>query len=91
MTSDTAIVAFVRTNSERPVLVIANVSDVAKSGVTVTSRVSGLAAGRYVGTNLLSSAAGPGISVARNGSVSAFVPVPTLAPFSAHVIELRRR
>jgi hypothetical protein len=39
----------------------------------------------------MSSAAAPGLIVGRNGGVTTYVPVPTIAPLSAHVIELRRR
>lgn len=86
--SDTAVAAFLRADGERPVLVLANLSDAPRAGVRVSTAASGLRPGRYVATDLLRGGAGSRLNVARNRSIGAFVPVATLAPLEAYVFEL---
>jgi hypothetical protein len=90
-TSDSSVVAFIRGDPERPVLVIANLSEAARPGVRISTGNAGIAPGRYAGVDLLASASGPGLNVARNGGVASHVPLPTIAPLTAHIIELQRR
>ncbi|MGH7638096.1 MAG: alpha-amylase family glycosyl hydrolase [Gemmatimonadaceae bacterium] len=90
-TSDSSVVAYVRTDSARPVLVIANLAEAPKTGVRVSSRLSGLAPGRHLATDLLGGTSGQRLSVGRGGILAAQVPVPTLAALQAYVFELERR
>ena len=87
-TTDTSVAAYLRTDGERPILVVANLGDSPRAGVRISTAASGLRPGRYVGTDLLRRGAGSAVSIARNGTLSAFVPVPTLAPLEAYVFEL---
>lgn len=87
-TTDTAVAAYIRTDGERPVLVVANLGDTPRTGVRISTAASGLRPGRYEGTDLLREASGSRVAVARDGSISAFVPVATLAPLAAYVFEL---
>ena len=87
-TTDTSVTAFIRTDGARPVLVVANLSDSPRVDVRISTAVSGLSPGRYVGTDLLRGGAGSRVSIARDGSIRAFVPVATLAPLEAYVLEL---
>jgi glycosidase len=86
--TDSSVAAYVRTDGERPVLVVANLSDTPRAGVRISTGASGLRPGRYVRTDLLRGGAASPVNVARNGGISAFVPVATLAPLEAYVFEL---
>jgi glycosidase len=87
-TTDTATVAYIRADSAYPVLVLANLGDASRSGVRVSAVASGLRPGRHTGVDLLRGGPGPRLVVARDGSINAFVPVATLAPFEIYVFEL---
>ena len=88
-TTDTAVAAFIRTDNERLILVVANLGEAPRTGVRISTTSSAQHPGRYEGTDLLRGAARSHVAVARNGSISAFVPVATLAPLEAYVFELR--
>lgn len=87
-TTDTSVAAWIRTDGARPVFVVANLSDMPRTGVRVSTTASGLRPGRYVATDLLRGGAGPRVNVARTGSIGAFTPLATLAPLQAYVFEL---
>src|SRR5688572_5345731 len=88
-TTDTAVAAYIRTDGERPILVVANLSETPRTGVRISTTASGLRPARYEGTDLLRGASGSHVAVGRNGSIRAFVPVATLAPLEAYVFELK--
>jgi glycosidase len=87
-TTDTSVAAFIRADADRPVLIVANLGDTPRVGVRISAPVSGLRPGRYFRTRMLRGDAGSPVNVARDGSISAFVPVATLAPLEAYVFEL---
>ena len=86
--TDSSVAAFIRTDGDRPVLVVANLADTPRAGVRISTGASGLRPGRYVGTDLLRGGAGSPVNVARDGGIRAFVAVATLAPLEAYVFEL---
>ena len=87
-TTDTSVAAYIRVDANRPVLVVANLSEMPRTGVRISTTTSGLRSGRYVGAEVLRKQPQSRVNVARNGSITAFVPVSTLAPLEAYVFEL---
>ena len=90
-TSDSSVVAYVRTDSAHPVLVMANLAETPRTGVRVSSRLSGLTSGRHLATDLLGGTSGQQLNVGRGGSLAAQVLVPTVAALQAYVFVLERR
>lgn len=90
-TSDSSVVAFVRADDARPVLVIVNLGETPKTGVRISSSSSGLPPGRHLASDLLRGSSGPRLNVGRGGGLSAQVPIATLAPLEIYVLELERR
>ena len=92
-TSDSAVVAYVRRrNVDRQhdwaVIVVANLSDAPRSGVTLAAAARTLPPGRWVVRSLLDGTTASRITVGTDGRVSGYVPLPTLAPLQGYVFEL---
>lgn len=87
-TSDSSVVAFVRTDAERPAVIIANLAETPRTGVRISSESSGLAPGRHAARDLLRGTSGQRLNIGRGGSMAAQVPFPTLAALDAYVFEL---
>jgi alpha-amylase len=89
-TRDDRVAAYLRRSGDRAVLVVANLAPTPATGIAVTSAAPILQPGIYQATALLG-AASPGVlKIGADGRVSSYVPVPTLAPLEAQVLELAR-
>ena len=88
--SDPAVAAFLRRDGSRAVLVVANLSTTARSGVTISSGDGALGAARYATRDLLGGAAGAPLDVAADGRLRAFAPLASLDARRTYVIELTR-
>ena len=86
--SSGAVVAYLRREGGRAVLVVANLGAAPLSRVTLASADGALPAGRYTVRSLLGGPAGAALTVGANGRVQGYAPLGTLAPMSSHVLEL---
>ena len=90
--SNEAVAAYVRRDSSRAVLVIANLGATTVSGVTVSSKDSIAVPGRYSLRTLLGAPSASGatgqLNVGRNGRISGFAPVRSLARGESLILEL---
>lgn len=89
-TSDSSVAAFLRREGDRAMLVVANLSDQAKSGVLLFATDSALAGGRYRLEPRLGDAPGTPVRVRRTGRIDRQAPVSTLQPLAGLAWELVR-
>ncbi len=86
--STDAVAAYLRRAGDRAVLVVANLSAVTLSDVTVSSNAGALSAGRYRSESLLGGQEGRTLPVRGDGRIEEYIPVRTLEPLESHVFEL---
>ncbi len=87
-----AVTAYLRRAGDRAVLVVANVSGMAVSRVSIGSGPGALPPGRYRPRNLLGGAHGARLEVGRDGRVRGYAPIPgALGPRESLVLDLTRR
>lgn len=90
-TSNDAVTAYLRRDGTRAVLVVANLGAAPVSGVVLGSDPGALPVGRYAFRSLLAGGATAApLRVQPGGRIAGYVPVPTLAPRQALVLELTR-
>jgi alpha-amylase len=89
--STPAVTAFLRLAGARSVLVVANLGTTPLNGVTISMTGGALPPGRYVPIDLLGGTKASALDVGADGSVHAYVPLPTLAPMQLYAFELRAR
>jgi glycosidase len=89
--SNGAVAAYLRRDGARVVMVVANMGKAPLSGVTLTSRPAAVTAGRYSASDILGSATAAMLDVATGGAIGGYLPLPTLDPMRAYVLELRKR
>jgi len=82
------VVAYLRRDGPRAVLVVANLGPSPAEGVTLTSADGVLPAGTYVAHALLGGPDGARVRVGTDGRLAAFAPLPTLGPRAARVFSL---
>jgi glycosidase len=88
-TSSEAVAAYVRRDGEHAVLVVANLGATPARKVALSAAAAGtLPAGRWVPRNALGGAAGAPFTVAADGALADYVPLPTLAPITGYVFDL---
>jgi alpha-amylase len=87
--SNAQVVAHLRQNGDRAVLVLLNFGKQPAANVGVASEASGLAAGQYQLQPLLGDQPGAPLDVADGGSFDA-TPLPELAPQTGYIFELTR-
>ncbi|HEX6060152.1 MAG TPA: alpha-amylase family glycosyl hydrolase [Gemmatimonadaceae bacterium] len=90
-TTSDAVAAYLRRDGDRVALVVANVGTTPQSGVRVSTAGAALARGRYVPRTLLGAATASPLVVGRDGRITRWLPVATLAPMQAHIFELEAR
>jgi glycosidase len=88
--SNDAVAAYLRRDGANVVLVVANLGSVPLSGVTLMSAAGALPTGQYTTRTLFGAATVASPSVAADGSVRGYVPLGTLPPLDAQVVELSR-
>ena len=89
-TGNDAVAAYVRRAGNRAVLVVANLGASPRSGVTLATDDRVLTAGRYAARSLLGGPAGTTLRLGTEGRIRGWVPLPTLAPYEVHVLDLVR-
>jgi alpha-amylase len=90
-TNNEAVVAYLRKQSNRAVLVVANLGSAPVSRVALVSRDSTLTGGRYRVKSLLGGADGARLSVRwEDGRIRNYTPVPSLGAGEAYVFEITR-
>jgi alpha-amylase len=85
-----AVLAFLRRDGTRNVLVVANLATAPRAGVTISSGAGALPVARYRTRDLLGGTASAPFDVATGGSLQAYAPLPTLDARRTYVIELTR-
>ena len=85
-----AIIAYLRRDGARLVLVVANVGGSAAARVELSSSDPALAPGRYTATRLLAPGAANALTVGADGRIRGYVPVATVAPLETYILELSR-
>jgi glycosidase len=86
--STDAVVAYLRREGDRAVLVVANVGAAPLSGVTVSSEGQVLPAGRYEVRSLLGGPRGAPLRVGEDGRIEGYVPLPSLGALDSHIFQL---
>jgi glycosidase len=88
--SNQRVVAYLRRavgrSGGRAVIVIANLSDSAVTGLSISSTDSVLPRGRYVVKNLLGGRTAAALSVGRDGKIQGYVPLSSLGPRESLVL-----
>jgi alpha-amylase len=87
--SNDAVTAFLRRDGANVVLVVANLGTTPLSGVTVSSNQGAVPIGRFATRDLLGGAVGAELDASADGTLREYVPVATLAPLQAYVLELK--
>jgi alpha-amylase len=88
--SNDAVAAYLRRDGATVVLVVANLGTVPLSGVTLTSAAGAMVASQYTTRALVGGGDVAPLPVSADGSIRAYVPLGTLGPLEAHVVELLR-
>jgi alpha-amylase len=84
-----AVAAYLRRDGNSVVLVVANLGQAPLSGVTISSAGALLPAAHYSAKDLLGGSTAAVFDVSGDGAIHGYVPLPTLAPMQAYVLELR--
>ena len=87
---DARVAAYLRRAGDEAVLVVANLAAVPLSDITISSTGPLLRPGDYRVTPLLGVSGSGGLAIGADGRLSGYVPVRTLAPLEASVLELSR-
>jgi hypothetical protein len=87
--SSAQVAAYIRRTDSHAVLVVANLGATPAAGVSISSRDSVLAPGRYVPRNLLVGPNGVELQVSRDGRIRGYVPG-SIGPRESLVLELAR-
>ncbi len=87
--SSDAVLAYVRRDGRRAVLVVANLGTTTLDEVTVTMPAGAVPSGRYRARELLGSSVAPSTLIVR-GAPRAWMPVRRLAPMQSYLLELAR-
>ena len=88
--SNPVIAAYVRRDRDRVVLVVANVGTTPAADVALTSPGAALPPGRYAARRLLEPGAAANLVVAADGRIRGYVPVTTIGPIEAWILELTK-
>jgi alpha-amylase len=88
-TGNDGVIAYLRQDHGQTVLVLANLTAAPISRLGVSSAEAVLPAGRYTARPLFGPARQARLQVGRDGRLSRWVAVPTLAPHETYVFELR--
>ena len=83
-----AVAAYLRRENERVALVMANLRDEPLGGVALSSAAGVLPPGRYKADVLLGGKAAAPLPIGTDGRVRGYVPLPTLAPLQAYILDL---
>ena len=83
-------VAYLRLEGKHAVLVVANLSATALSGISIASSGRTLPLGRYTARNLLGGPGGAPLTVGADGRVAGYVPAATVGPRESLVLDLVR-
>ncbi|MDB4909101.1 MAG: alpha amylase catalytic region [Gemmatimonadetes bacterium] len=86
--NDQAVLAYVRRDAGRAVLVVANLGAAPMNNVSISAAAGALPAGTWVMKSLLGGSNGSALTVAQDGSFKGYVPTASLAAKSAWVFEL---
>ncbi|HUF65912.1 MAG TPA: alpha-amylase family glycosyl hydrolase [Gemmatimonadaceae bacterium] len=87
-TSHDAVAAYLRRAGNRAVLVVANLSDQALPGITLSSGQRALPPANYIAAEVLGGSGAAPLAVPSNGSITGYAPVSTLGPLESLVLEL---
>jgi glycosidase len=89
--SSDAVLAYLRREGSRRVLVVANLGTTALTSVTLATPAGTLPAGRYTARALYGGPSGAALTVNADGSMTGYGPLPTVAPMRTYIFELSRR
>jgi glycosidase/predicted alpha/beta superfamily hydrolase len=90
-TSSDAVTAYVRRDGERAVIVIANLGATTLRDVALSAPGASLPGGRWTMRDALGGPPAATLAVPADGAISGYVPLPSLAPMTAHVFTLTAR
>jgi glycosidase/S-formylglutathione hydrolase FrmB len=83
-----AVTAYLRRTDHRVALVVANLGTESLTSVTLSSQAGVLPAGRYVPEDLLGDQTAAQLAIRADGRLRGYVPLPSLAPHTAHVFDI---
>ena len=86
-----AVVAYLRRKDNRTVLVVANLGGKAISGLSLSSTGNVLQPGEYSAKSLLGKSVETRLRVSGSGAIDKWIPVGTIEPHEAHIIDVSRR
>jgi alpha-amylase len=89
-TNQPAVTAYLRRSGTHAALVVANLGNTPLDRVTLAAAAGALPAGQWTLHDLLGATHGAPWRIERNGAVSGYVPVATLAPKMGYLFELAR-
>ena len=89
--SSDGVLAYLRRDGRRAVLVLANLGTRPLEGVKVTLQPKAIPAGSYLTRDLLGRSAGTPVAVSAGAASSSMVPVPILAPMTLYLLEFAQR
>jgi glycosidase len=82
------VAAYLRRQEERVVLVVANLTDMPLADVALSSAAAVLPPGRYVPEALIGRLAAAPLLIEADGRVQGYVPIPSLAPLQAYILDI---
>ena len=85
------VVAYLRRDGGRAVMVVANLGDAPASNIAIGSGAGALAPGAYVPRDLLHRSAAAALRVGADGRVAGYVPAATIGPRESLVLDLARQ
>ena len=88
-TSDGAVAAYVRRAGRHAVLVVVNLSDSTRLGVSIAGGARALPPGRHTLRDLVGGERGAVLHVRADGAFTGYVPMRALAPLEGYVFEVR--
>jgi glycosidase len=89
-TSSDAVLAYLRQEGSRQVLVVANLGETRLTDVALSASTGTLPAGRYTARALYGGLSGAALTAGADGGMSRYAPLATLAPMRTYVFELSR-
>jgi glycosidase len=88
--SSDAVLAYLRREGARSVMVVVNLGTKPLTNMTLSTSTGTLPAGRFTARALYGGLAGAALTIDSDGHMSGYAPLPTLAPMRTYVFELTR-
>jgi glycosidase len=90
-TGNDAVAAYLRRKGNRSVIVVANLAKTSAPGIALRSEKSALPPGTYSARSLFGGGGNTTFRVDSTGTISGWIPVPSLDALSVHIIEVNKQ